>query len=611
MCWIFAYNWDKNSIPILLEWLRNLEYRWYDSAWIACVNEKWKLFAEKSVWRVSNLATKIKNKTDLKTKKSDNFSNWIAHTRWATHWKVTEENTHPHVSNNGRFYVVHNWIIENYLWIKNLLKNKYEFYSDTDTEVIAKLIEEFFDWDLVSTLNIITKKLIWAYAIAVIDKNNPELLVGVKFWSPLIVWKKKHSVFLSSDINALSEMADEFITLDDNETVVIKNWQCEIFSLWKKVEKESETIDDNFYKSNIWDFETFTEKEINEIPEVIENVFKWRINFDTKSINNETLNQLNEYEIEKIEIVASGSSFFAGQVWTYWLKSLAWIETNVRISNEFLYDKLLNTKKTLFIFLSQSWETADVRECLKMVKEKWWLSFWIVNVVWSTIARMCDLWLYCHSWMETWVASTKNIVAQLAVLILISISLGLKRDLLYPDAKEIIDWLDNLKDLFKEQLSKTEDIKKIAKKYSKYNNFFYLWRNLLYWTAWECSLKLKELSYKHSECYSSWELKHWPLALVWDEFPCIILNPDSNLKKKNNSNIKEIKARNWIVLWVINEWEIDDELYDDYIIIPETISELTPFTPLIPMWLFAVYIAKELWRDIDKPQNLAKSVTVE
>lgn len=608
MCWIFAYNWKENSIELLVEWLRKLEYRWYDSAWVMWVNSKWEVFLEKAIWKVSNLAAKVEKKLD----KKNNFTCWIAHTRWATHGKVTLENTHPHHSENARFYVVHNWIIENYMSLKEELEKKYSFYWQTDTEVIAKLLEKLFDGDIVSTVEKVTKKLVWAYSIAVVDSQNPSVLIGAKLWSPMVVWVGESGIFLSSDINALWKVATEFTTLDDNETVIIKNWKYNIYSLaWEKINKETEAITDNMWLADKWSFETFTEKEINEVPQVLKNALKWRINFETKTINNETLEELNSLEIKHIEIIASGSSYFAWVVWKNWFEELAWIKTEVRVSSEFLYENFIPNKKTLYIFMSQSWETADVRESVRMVKEKWCLTFGIVNVVWSTIARMCDMWLYTHSWMEIWVASTKNVVAQLSVLLLMALSMWLKRDLQVSEAKNIIEKLDELEEKLEWLLQNKKHYKKLADKYSKYNNFFYLWRNLVYWTACECSLKIKELSYVHAESYSTWELKHGPLALVWPNFPCIVINPKWINREKTISNIKEIKARDWVVLWVITAWDTVKDIYDDIIEIPKTHPILTPFLPLIPLWLFSVEVAKNLKRDIDKPQNLAKSVTVE
>ena len=607
MCWIFAYNWNKNSIPFLVEWLRKLEYRWYDSAWVFWVANSWEVFFEKSIWKVSNLASKIEKNSS----KDWDYTNWIAHTRWATHGKVTIENTHPHNSENDRFFVVHNWIIENYMYLKEELEKKYKFYWETDTEVIAKLIEKLFDGDIVSTVEKVTKQMVWAYSIAVIDKENPNILVWAKLWSPMIIWLGDNWVFLSSDINALWKVASEFTSLEDRETVVIKNWKFNVYSYGQEVNKETEAITPEMWLADKGKFETYTEKEIHKIPSVLRNALKWRINFETKTINNETLDELNNFEIENIEIIASWSSYFAWVVWKSWFEELSWIKTEVRVSSEFLYETFIAKKKTLYIFMSQSWETADVRESVRMVKEKWCLSFWIVNVVGSTIARMCDMWLYTHSWIEIWVASTKNIIAQLGVLLLMSLSLWLKRNLQVSEAKSIIEKLWELDKKLESLFEKKNQYKSLADKYSKYNNFFYLGRNLVYWIACECSLKIKELSYVHAEAYSTWELKHGPLALVWPKFPCIVINPKSIVREKTISNIKEIKARDWVVLWVITAWDNVKDIYDDIIEIPKVHPILTPFLPLVPLWIFSVEVAKNLNRDIDKPQNLAKSVTVE
>ncbi|MCP4523158.1 MAG: glutamine--fructose-6-phosphate transaminase (isomerizing) [Candidatus Gracilibacteria bacterium] len=607
MCGIFAYNGKENAVPFLIEGLRNLEYRGYDSAGIVCVNKNGKTFIEKSIGKVSNLATRVEKNKEKKSL----YENGIAHTRWATHGKVTVENTHPHHSENNRFFIVHNGIIENYMTLKEDLKKKYNFYSDTDTEVIAKLMEDLFDGEVSSTLEKVTKQLVGAYAIAVIDTQNPHKLVGAKLGSPMIVGIGETGVFLSSDINAVSNVAHKFTSLEDNETVIIENGHYNVYALGKTVEKDFEKIDERFETADKGIYDTFTEKEIHEIPSVLRNALKGRINFETKTIQNETLTKLNECDFDSIEIIASGSSFYAGMVGASWMKELAELKTEVRISSEFLYEKFIPNKKTLYIVISQSGETADVRECLRMIQQKDCMTFGIVNVVGSTIARMCDMGLYTHSGIEVGVASTKNVIGQLAVLLTLSLSIGLNRNLQMKDAKNIIEKLGELPLLLEQQLEKKSEIQDISKKYQQYSNFFYLGRNLLQATAAECSLKLKELTYIHAESYSTGELKHGPLALVTPDFPIVVLNPKSDLREKTISNIKEIKARNGTVLGLITQGDTFTEIYDDIITMPDTHSLLTPFLPLTPLWLFSVYIAKGLEKDVDKPQNLAKSVTVE
>lgn len=609
MCWIFAYKWKVEATELLINWLRKLEYRGYDSAWICEINKSWEVYLEKSIWRVWNLATKIENNN----KKLEWFNTWIAHTRWATHWLVTEENTHPHYSNNERFYIVHNWIIENYIELKRELEEwGYVFYSETDSEVIAKLIELYYEDNLETTIKKVTKVLIGAYAIAVIDKKNPDTLIWVKIWSPLVLWFNNKDFFLSSDINALKWVCDSYIYIDDREMVII-NWDNYKItsSSSKKIEKEIKDLEDNSIEISLWNFEHFMEKEIFEIPSIIENVLWWRVDFMTKEIKSNTLKKLDSLDIKNIEIIASWTSYNAWYTWTYWLEELAWIKSSITVSTEFKYKTQFIDKNTLYVFISQSWETADSLECLKAVKNKWWLTFWIVNVVWSSIANLSDMWLYTHSGTEIWVAASKTFIGQLWAILLMSLHLWNKKNLEYIKYKNIIEWLSKLNDDINNILINNHKIKEIWKKYSKYKNIFFLWRNYLYPAAMEWSLKCKEITYAHTEAYSAWELKHWPLSLIDEDFPTILINPKNKLYEKNISTLKEIKARKWKVIWVITKWDKYKDLYDDVIEIPETIPELTPFTTAVALQLFAYYMALDLWREIDKPRNLAKSVTVE
>ncbi len=366
MCGIFAYNGTKNAPSILVEGLRRLEYRGYDSAGIFCLNPKGESFSQKAIGKVSNLASQIAKVPGEK----ESFNVGIAHTRWATHGKVTLENTHPHHSENNRFYVVHNGIIENYAELKKELEKKYTFYSQTDTEVVAKLIEDMFDGDLYSTIEKVTKKIVGAYALAIIDTQNPDTIIGAKLGSPMIIGMNESEVFLSSDINALGNIADSFTTLDDHEIVVIKNGKFEVFASGNAVEKTTEEITEEMGLADKGKFETFTQKEIFEIPQVLRNALNGRIDFEHKKITNETLEELTDKNFTNIEIIASGSSYFAGVVGKNWFEELADIKCEVRVSSEFLYEKFIPQKSTLYIFISQSGETADVRESIRIVQEK-------------------------------------------------------------------------------------------------------------------------------------------------------------------------------------------------------------------------------------------------
>ena len=589
-----------------------LEYRGYDSAGLVCVSSDKEVFLKKAVGRVSQLASKVDSAMEKNTETDMlAYTTGIAHTRWATHWAVTEHNTHPHVSANERFYIVHNGIIENYRELKKQLEAKYSFYSETDTEVVAKLIEELYDGNLKSTMEKVSEKLVWAYSLAVLDTHNPETLVAIKLGSPLIVGKSASWVYISSDINALSQLAESFTILEDDEMLVVQKDRYRIYMAGERVEREAEEVWEVSSMSELWEFSSFTEKEIFEIPNILENVFSGRVNFKEKLIHNETLEELAEADIKKICIIASGSSSFAGWVWGYFFRKYAWITCETIISSEFLADIFIPESTTLYVFLSQSWETADVRESMKIVKAKGCKTFGIVNVVGSTIARMSDSGLFSHAGIEVGVASTKNVIAQVWVLLLMALSLGSKRNLQIADVRQIISELETLPDKIQEVCIRAPHIRKIAESFSQYKHFFVLGRNMMYPVASEAALKIKELSYIHSEAYSAWELKHGPLALVSPEFPTIVFNPSGKHHSKTISNIEEVKAREGKVLGFISKNDTHKEVYTDVIELPESSELLAVFTSLTASYLFALYLAEKLGRDVDKPRNLAKSVTVE
>jgi len=607
MCWIFAYTGETDCREKLVNGLKLLEYRWYDSAWIVGVSDKKEIFLEKAVGRVSALATKVESK------KSDTtlYSTGIAHTRWATHGWVTEPNTHPHISHNNRFYIVHNGIIENYKELKAELEKKYSFYSETDTEVVAKLIESLYDWDLKSTMETIAKKLTGAYSLAVVDSENPGTIVGIKLGSPLIVASASDGVYISSDVNALWGIAETYTILEDHEMVVIRDNAYSIFLAGQQIERASEDIGESQKIDDLGSFTSYTEKEIFDVPTAIENVFSGRINFENKQIQNETLELLWDLNIEDICIIGSGSSGYAGDMGTYFFRKFSGLNAHFMNPSEFLVDIFIPKKKTLYIFLSQSWETADVRESLRIVKEKWCMTFAMVNVVGSTIARMADYGLYSHAWVEVSVASTKNVIAQVWVLLMVALSLGKSRDMQISEMREIIGELSWLPEKISETLMQAPHIKKLAEKYSKYSNMFVLGRNYFYPVAGEISLKVKEMSYIHCEAYSAGELKHGPLALISPDFLTIVVNPMGRFHAKTISNIQEVAAREGPILWFISKSDTHKELYTDTIELPETSELLSVFTSLVASYLFGLYLWEALGRDVDKPRNLAKSVTVE
>lgn len=612
MCGIFAYTGDTDCREKLVNGLKILEYRGYDSAGLVAVSEKNEIFIEKAVGRVSALATKVDE--SMKSESSESrpaFTTWIAHTRWATHGGVTQDNTHPHVSTNQRFYVVHNGIIENYKELRTQLETDNTFYSQTDTEVVAKLIESLYDGELKSTMEQVSKKLVGAYSLAVVDIENPWEIVGIKLWSPLIVGTAPDGIYISSDVNALASLAETYTILEDHEMVVIKDKKYSIYIAGEQVERASEIIDEAQKIDDLGNFTSYTEKEIFDIPAVLKNTWSGRINFQEKTIQNETLDALWDLDIERICIISSWSSYYAGDMGCYFFRKFSGISSQAIISSEFLADTFIPDNKCLYVFLSQSGETADVRESMKIVKAKGCMTFGIVNVVGSTIARMADLWLYSHAGVEVGVASTKNVIAQVGVLLMIAMSLGSKRDMQIAEVRNMITELAELPDKINEALMQGPHIKQIAEKYSKYNDMFVLGRNYFYPVAGEASLKCKELSYIHCEAYSAGELKHGPLALVSPEFPTMVFNPMGKFYAKTISNVQEVAAREGPILGFISKNDTHKELYTDSIELPETSELLSVFTWLVSSYLFALYLGEARWIDVDKPRNLAKSVTVE
>lgn len=606
MCGIFGYIWWIDVQDKLISWLKLLEYRWYDSSGLYEIDRDWKSYFQRVVWKVSNLA-------DAVSENKNKYFLWIAHTRWATHGWVSVENTHPHFSNNSRFFIVHNWIIENFLDLKKDLIDKwYEFYSQTDSEVVANLIQDNFEKNILTTIKKVTKILKWAYALEIVDKENPNFIIWVKKSSPLVIWIWKDWNYLSSDPNALRWFCENFISLNDEEIVVLKDNSYNVYS-FDFHEKDKKLLKFEKYNSeqDKWDFKHFMLKEIFEIPQTFENAIAWRIDFKNKEITSRTLDKLLLKNFERIEIISSWTSYNAWLLASYYFERLWNIPTQCHVSTEFKYKTHFIDKKTLYIFISQSWETADTLECLKLVNAKWWFSFGIVNVVSSSISQLTNMWLYTHSWIEVWVASTKAFIWQIAVLLIMSLKLWLKNNINYSLYEWILNSMSTLNSDLKSVLSDTANIKSIAEDYSIYKNMFFLWRNLLFPIALEWSLKLKEITYHHTEAYSAWELKHGPLSLVDENFPSILINPENSLYEKNISTLQEVQARKGRVLWIITEHDRHAELYDDKIFIPRQHEILTPFLLATVLNLFAYYTADYLWKEIDKPRNLAKSVTVE
>lgn len=610
MCGIFGYLGKKEqATPVLLHGLEKLEYRGYDSAGLVVFDQSGQNKVVKAVGKVSNLSKKVYQEMEGA---EDNFYAGIAHTRWATHGGVVEENTHPHYDSKKEIFLVHNGIIENFLILKaDLFKKGYQFYSETDSEVIAKLLEDNWEKDLLTSVEKIVPLLQGAYALLLVDKNKPEEMVAIKKGSPLVFGYNQEGeekeFYFSSDTQGLAGLVEQVFFLDDGELVSIKNNDYLIKADGDIIEKNSEKISVGELQAEKGNFKHFMLKEIYEQPSVLDNIFLGRVDFEQKVLNASAFYDLDKYSFRKIVFVACGTSYFAGELGAKWLEELADMDTKVEIASEMEYKKFKVEENTLFVFISQSGETADAINVLKMIKERGGKTLGIVNVVGSTISRLTDFGLFTRAGSEIGVASTKAFTAQAITLLILTLYFAKKSGLSVAKYEKILSEMQNLPYLLNEIMEQSSQIRKIAQKISNYKNFYFLGRHYNLPIASEGSLKLKEISYCHSESYSSGELKHGALALIDQDFASILVAPNDLLIDKNLSTLQEIKARRGKVL-VVSDKDVSEA--DWQITIPVTIDEMYPFLNVVVMQLLAYFVADDLGRDIDKPRNLAKSVTV-
>ncbi len=606
MCGIFWYQ-GKNTYAqnILVHGLERLEYRWYDSAGLLVGNETWAIKLVRAVGKVSNLASKVvKDISD-----NEEYSFWIAHTRWATHGGVTEENTHPHYDKNKHFYLVHNGIIENYHKLKQeLIVKWYTFYGETDSEVIANLLEDNRTGDFMETVEKVLWMIRWAYALLIVSTYAPNEIIAVRLWSPLLfAYNNQGEYFFSSDKQALAGYADKLIYLDDGDVIHLKGSEYHIKSNGFSKEKKIENMDIEALEASKWEYKHFMLKEIFEQPNIIRRIFKGRVDFNKNFLNAEAFHGMQYEQFKKIVFVGCGTSYNAWCLWTYWIENLVGLDASCEIASEYEYKNIKVHDDTLYVFISQSGETADSIEVLKLIKQKWGHTFGIVNVVGSTISRLTDYGLFTRAWAEIWVASTKAFSAQITSILLLALFLWKKRGLSKAKYEKVMIELSKVPVMIEDILADTVNIRKIAEYISVYKNFFFLGRQYQLPIARESSLKLKEITYLHSESYPTWELKHWPLALIENTIPSVLFVPNDLMFEKNSSSIQEIKARDGKVI-SISDKEIDNT--DRNIHIPSTIDEIYPFLTTIVWQLLAYHVADILEKDIDKPRNLAKSVTV-
>ncbi|MBP3831443.1 MAG: glutamine--fructose-6-phosphate transaminase (isomerizing) [Clostridia bacterium] len=616
MCGIVGYIGNQKAAPILLAGLTKLEYRGYDSAGIA-VMENGKIEVQKDKGRVSNLY-KIKDIENLQG------TIGIAHTRWATHGIPSKENAHPHTDNTKRFAVVHNGIIENYVELrKELEKEGYSFYSQTDTEVIPNLIQYFYDKDekndelkIVRAVKNTTDKLIGSYAIEVVSNENPDIMVVVRKDSPLVIGKGSNENYIASDIPAILSYTKDFYLLENLEFAMLSRDSIRFFDKdLKEFNKKADTITWNAMAADKNGYEDYMLKEIYEQPTAIRETIGTRVNegickFDELNFTKEYLSSLKQ-----IYIVACGTAMHAGLAVKSTIERMSKIHTQVDIASEFRYRDPLVDEKTLCIFITQSGETADTIAALKLCKEKGAKTLAVTNVIGSSITREADYSIYTHAGPEIAVASTKAYTSQITLLVLLAMYFAqILNTINKEELDSIIKEMLVLPNKVEKVLKSTEQIKDIAKHMFKEKDVFYLGRGIDYTTAQEASLKVKEISYIHSESYAAGELKHGTIALIEKGVNVIGIMTDTNLVKKTVSNMEEIITRGAITTVVLSEEvakDLNTDIFTNVIVVPNTEIYLSPILTVVPLQLLAYYISKEKGLDVDKPRNLAKSVTVE
>ena len=612
MCGIVGYIGTKKASPILINGLLRLEYRGYDSAGIATI-EKDGISVMKDKGRVKNLYN-LKGIDDLEG------TIGIAHTRWATHGKPSKENSHPHIDNSKTFSVVHNGIIENYHELRNFLTdNGYTFYSQTDTEVIPNLIHYYYSKDnkndefkFLRAVKNACKDLKGSFAIEVICKEYPDNMIVVRKDSPLVIGKGDNENYIASDIPAILSFTRDFYLLNDLEFVLLSRNDAKFYDIdLKPIDKKTKVIEWNASSAEKDGYDDYMLKEIYEQPTAIRETIGSKLTENGKC-EFEDLTFTKEYlqSINKIYIVACGTAMHAGLAGKNALEKLCKIPTEVDIASEFRYRDPIIDEKTLCIFISQSGETADTIAALKLSREKGAKTLAISNVIGSSITREADYSIYTHAGPEIAVASTKAYTSQVVLLILLSIYFAELLEIKNEDIANLKKEVLELPKKIEETLKTSEIVKEFSKKVYQEKDMFFLGRGIDETVAKEGALKLKEISYIHAESYAAGELKHGPIALIENDITVIGIMTDPKLVEKTISNIQEVVTRGAKTLIVTNQ-DIDDKRFDMVIRIPHTNTFVSPILSIIPLQLFSYYISKEKGLDVDKPRNLAKSVTVE
>jgi glucosamine--fructose-6-phosphate aminotransferase (isomerizing) len=615
MCGIVGYIGHRDAYPIILNGLKRLEYRGYDSAGIALYDGS-DIKLSKTKGKVADLERKISQEM------STRGTLGIGHTRWATHGLPNDVNSHPHYSNSGNLVIIHNGIIENYEPLKEeLLKRGYFFKSDTDTEVLVNLIEDIKnneDIKLGKAVQIALNQVIGAYAIAVFDKNKPNEIVVARLGSPLAIGIGDDEFFIASDASPFLEFTTNAIYLEDEEMAIVR--RDKEVSI-RKIKDDSlvnpyvQELQMNLEQIERGGYDHFMLKEIYEQPHAIRDTYRGRL------LSNKAIIKMSGVEdnmkkflnADRIIIVACGTSWHAGLVSEYIFEDLARIPVEVEYASEFRYRNPVITEKDVVIAISQSGETADTLAAIKLAKSKGAFVFGVCNVVGSSIARETDAGAYTHAGPEIGVASTKAFTTQITVLTLIALRLArAKGTISSSDYRHHLIALESIPDKVEEALKSDDKVKEIAEIYKDVTNFLYLGRGYNFPVALEGALKLKEISYIHAEGYPAAEMKHGPIALIDENMPIVVIAPKKGHYEKIVSNIQEIKSRKGIIIGIVTKGdETVRSLADHVIEIPETMDSLSPLLTTIPLQLLSYHIAVMLGKNVDQPRNLAKSVTVE
>lgn len=608
MCGIVGYVGKKQAVPILMDGLSKLEYRGYDSAGVAVMQDG-EIKIKKSKGRLAVLQEKLDSGEPLSGVMG------IGHTRWATHGEPSDTNSHPHLSRSGRFAVVHNGIIENYMKLRQMLINKgFEFISETDTEVIAQLVEYYYNGDIVETLTKVVERVEGSYALGILCADNPDSFVAVRKESPLIVGLGEGENFIASDVPAILAHTRDVYFLENDEIVLLDAENVKVYNLdGEEIKKEPYHVEWDISAAEKGGYEHFMFKEIMEQPRVIRDTVQPRIRDGKIVLDDISLTAEYIKGINKIYIVACGSAYHVGVVGKYVIESMTRIPVEVTVASEFRYMNPIVDDKTLTVVISQSGETADTIAAMREAKRLGSRTFAIVNAVGSAIAREADDVLYTWAGPEISVATTKAYSTQVTAIYLLSLYIAQELNMIDDEKlKTKLDALEKLPENIQKILDNKEQIQYMASQYYNAKNVFFLGRTLDYAVALEGSLKLKEISYIHSEAYAAGELKHGPIALIEQGTVVVALCTVNKLFDKMLSNIKEVKARGAVLIAIAEEGHTDIEHEADHVIYLPKCDELAlPSEAVIPLQLFSYYIASLKGLDIDKPRNLAKSVTVE